>query len=30
LPQALFFVAKPFNLTILKDVITQLMRPMQS
>jgi two-component system chemotaxis response regulator CheY len=25
-----FFMTKPFNLTTLKDVITQLMRPQQS
>jgi CheY-like chemotaxis protein len=25
-----FFMTKPFNLTTLKDVITQLMRPSQS
>ena len=25
-----FFMTKPFNLTTLKDVITQLMRPPQS
>ena len=25
-----FFMTKPFNLTTLKDVITQLMRPTQS
>jgi CheY-like chemotaxis protein len=24
-----FFMTKPFNLTTLKDVITQLMRPLQ-